>query len=63
MLELYELQRPFFDEGLNTLITEPVTAENGVVCVDYNGCAAFGRNSVAAHGVDLGYDGDAQLGV
>src|SRR5262245_33654929 len=62
MLELQHLFWRFPDKGLDRiLITEPVTARDGVagvfvqaiVGLDDGGSTPFGRDRMAAHGVDL----------
>jgi len=64
--------RSFSDEGLDRiLIAQPVTARNCVVRVlveavigfCHPGGPAFGRNGVAAHGINLGDHGDAEFGI
>ena len=70
--QLQQLQGRFLYEGLNRiLIAEPIAAGNRVVRVlvlavvglGYTGGSALGGNGVAAHGIDLGNDGDAELGI
>src|SRR5208337_1197368 len=68
--QLQQLLRRFLDERLNRiLIAEPVAARDRVVGVFiqtvvgfcYSGRAALGGNRVAAHGIDLGNYGNAEL--
>jgi hypothetical protein len=72
MFELQKFLGSFLDEGFDgVLIAEPVAAGDGVVSVlvervvgfDDAGGAAFGGDSVAPHGIDLGDDGDFQVGI
>src|SRR5258705_145041 len=71
-LELHQLLRGFLDERLDgVLIGHPVAAGDGVVRVlveavirtGHTGRPAFGGDGVAAHGIDLGNDGDPKSGV
>ena len=72
MLEAQQFFGGFLDEGLHgVLVAEPVAAGNGVVGVlvetvtrfNDTRCAAFRRNRVAPHGVDLGDHGDVEFGI
>jgi hypothetical protein len=72
VFELEKFLRGFLDEGFDgVLIAEPIAAGNGVVGVfvervvgfDDAGGAAFGGDSVAPHGINLGDDGDFEVGV
>ncbi len=72
VLQLQQLLRRFPDKRLHcVLIAQPVAARDGVVGVlvqtvvgfGHTGRAAFGRNRVAAHGINLGNNGDAELGI
>jgi hypothetical protein len=69
VLEPEHLLGRLADEGLHrVLVAEPVAAGHGVVGVlvqavlglDDGGGASLGRDRVAAHGIDLGDDADAQ---
>jgi hypothetical protein len=72
VLELEKFLRSFLDEGFDgVLIAEPVAAGDGVVSVFVervvgfdDACgAAFGGDGVAPHGIDLGGDGDFEVGI
>ena len=72
VLELEKFLGRFFYEGFDgVLIAEPVAAGDGVVGVlvervvgfDDAGGAAFGGDGVAPHGIDLGDDGDFEIGI
>src|SRR6202795_883436 len=72
VLELEKFLGGFFYEGFDgVLIAEPVAAGDGVVGVlvervvgfDDAGGAAFGGDGVTPHGIDLGDDGDFQVGI
>ena len=72
MLQLNQLARRFLDEHLDrVLVGQPVRAADGVVDVvlgavvvlDHRRHAALGGDGVAAHGIDLGHDADAEVGV
>jgi hypothetical protein len=72
MLELEKFLRSFLDEGFDgVLIAEPVAAGDGVVGVlvervvgfDDAGGATFGGDRVAPHGIDLGDDGNFEVGI
>src|SRR5207302_9223952 len=39
------------------------TLLEAVIGLDHSGRAALGRNRVATHGIDLGNDGNAELGI
>ena len=71
-LQLRQLLRSFRHEGFDRiLIAEPVAARDGVVGVfvetvvglGHSRCAAFRGHGVTAHWVDLGDDGDVELGI
>ena len=71
MLQLHHLGGGFADEGFDRiLITQPVAPGNRVVRVliqavarlDHCRRAAFGRNGVAAHRINLGDHGDGEAG-
>ena len=72
VLQLDQFLGRFLHEGLDSvLIAEPVAAGDRVVDVvlqrvsvlDHGGGAAFRGDGVAAHGVDLGDDGDVEVWV
>src|SRR5207249_9600358 len=72
MFELEEFLGRFFYKGFDgVLIAEPVAAGDGVVGVlvervvgfDDAGGAAFGGDGVAPHWINLGDDGDFEIGV
>src|SRR5579864_9157049 len=72
MFEPQQFVGHFVDEGLDhVLVAEPIAARDGVVDVlldsvviaDYTGGAAFGRDRVAAHRVDLRDHRDIELGI
>jgi len=72
VFELEKFLGSFLDEGFDgVLIAEPVAAGDGVVGVfvervvgfDDAGGAAFCGDGVAPHGIDLGDDGDFEVGI
>ena len=72
MFDSGQFLRRFMNEKLNSiLITEPVAASNRiikvivktVVVLNDAGSAALRRDGVTAHGIDLGYQSDAQSGI
>jgi hypothetical protein len=72
VFQLEQLAWSLLDEGFDSiLVAQPVTSGDGVVgvfieavvCLDDPGGAALCGNGVTAHGVDLGNDSDAELGM